>query len=181
MPAKGVAPSNERWARGRVWVQRPVCCPLTGTAIWAALPLSHLLKNTPTQPNEKAIYKRASSGCWGLVIVTQPLAFPGGKHGTVFPDQTWTVPRGTQTHCLVCTNISTSDWKAQPGGVFPLLMRVYFYQPLWENGPALWQLVPDKEFLIEIEICDHHQRAQPFWVSGMRRFVQGKNCDFLVL
>lgn len=40
-------------------------------------------------------------------------------------------------------------------------MCVYFYQPLWENGPALWQLVTDKEFLIKIEISNHPQSSQP--------------------
>lgn len=70
----------------------------------------------------RAIYKGASSGRgWVLVIVTHPKDFPGGKHGTVFPDQTWTLPRGSQTHCLVCTNISTSNWTAHPGSVFLLL------------------------------------------------------------
>lgn len=44
---------------------------------------------------------------------------------------------------------------------FTLLMRVYFYQPLWENDPALWQLVTDKEFLIKIEISDDPQSSQP--------------------
>lgn len=69
---KGVAPSSERWTHGKVRVHRPVCYPLIGAAVWAALPQSHLLKNTPTQPNEAAIYKAASSGSGGLVIVTQP-------------------------------------------------------------------------------------------------------------
>lgn len=49
---------------------------------------------------------------------------------------------------------------SSPG--FTLLMSVCFYQPLWENSPALWQLVPDKEFPIEIEISDHPQSSQPF-------------------
>lgn len=98
-----------------------VCYPLTVAAVRTALPQSCRLKSTPTQPNETAICKGAFSGCWGLVIVIHPEAFPGGKHGTVFPDQTWTLPRGSQTHCLVCTNISTSNWTARPGSVILLL------------------------------------------------------------
>lgn len=55
-------------------------------------------------------------------------------------------------------------------------MRVYFYQPLWENCPALWQLVTDKEFLIKIEISNHPQSSQPseFQSSKRRRLVLGK-------
>lgn len=65
--------------------------------------------------------KGASSGRWGLVIVIHPEAFPGGKHGPVFPDQTWTLLPRSQTHCLACTNISPSHWTAHPGGGVLLL------------------------------------------------------------
>lgn len=51
---------------------------------------------------------------------------------------------------------------AVPSPCFTLLMHVYFYQPLWENRPALWQLVADKEFLIKIEIFSHPQSCRPF-------------------
>lgn len=158
-----------------------LCYPLTGAAVQAALPQSHTLKNTPTHSNEIAIYKGASSGWWSLVIVIHPKAFPGGKHGTVFPDQTWTLLRDSQTHCLVCTNISASDWTARPGSVFPcftLLMHVYFYQPLWENCPVLWQCVADKEFLIKIEIStiSNAPNLTAFQSSGMSRSDLETNC-----
>ena len=168
---KGVVPSSERWTHGQVWLRRPVCYPLTGAAIWAALPQSHLLKNTPTQPNEAAIYKSASSGSWAWSLllshtpslVVNMALFSQTKHGlsrevarhTVWCAQTFRLLTGR-------LNLPVSS------PCFTLLMRVYFYQPLWENGPALWQLVPDKEFLIKIEISDHPQSAQPFWVSELR-------------
>lgn len=47
-------------------------------------------------------------------------------------------------------------------------MHVYFYQPLWENCPVLWQCVADKEFLIKIEISNHLQRSQPYCVPEFR-------------
>lgn len=55
------------------------------------------------------------------------------------------------------------------------LMRVYFYQLLWENYPVLWQLVADKEFLIKIEISDHSQNPHPSETqsTGMRRLRKG--------
>lgn len=142
-----------------------------------------MLKSTPTQPNETAIYKGASSGCWGLVIVIHPKAFPGGKHGTVFPDQTWTLPRGSQTHCLVCTNISTSNWTAHPGSVVLLLYftNVCVFLPASLGIlPCFLATVTDKEFLIKIEISDHPQSSQPpeFQSSGMRRLVLEKNYGF---
>lgn len=100
---------------GSVWVHRleqQFGLLYLKAACWKALPL-----NLMRQP----FIKQPLPGCWGLVIVIHPKAFPGGKHGTVFPDQTWTLPRGSQTHCLVCTNISTCNWTAHPGSVFLLL------------------------------------------------------------
>lgn len=82
---------------------------------------SHAEKTLPLNLMRQSFREEALPGSWGLLIVTHPWAFPGGKHGTVFPDQTWTLPRGSQTRCLACTNISTSDWTARPGSVFPWL------------------------------------------------------------
>lgn len=48
-----------------------------------------------------------------------------------------------------------------------LCVCVYFYHPLWENCPALWQFVADKEFLIKIEISHYPQSSQPFCVPEL--------------
>lgn len=107
-------------------------------------------------------------GAWSLLLSPRPslvvnmALFSQTKHGpsrevarhTVWCAQTFRLLTGR-------LNLPVSS------PCFTLLMRVYFYQPLWENGPALWQLVPDKEFLIKIEISDHPQSAQPFWVSEL--------------
>lgn len=156
--------------------------PSDRSSCLAALPPSHTLKSTPTQPNETAIYKGASSGSRGLVIVIHPWAFPGGKHGTVFPDQTWTLPRGSQTYCLVCTNISTSDWTAQPGSVFPLLyftnVCVFLSAPLgkppcfmatchWQGiSHQDWNLQPSPELPALLSL-----RAQRWGGASLKRTV----------
>lgn len=162
---------------GSVWVHRleqqfgPLCLK---AAHWKALPL-----NLMRQPFIKEPLRAV--GAWSLLFTQRPslvvnmALFSQTKHGPsleVARHPVWCA----QTFRLLTGQLTL----AVSSSCFTLLMCVYFYQPLWENCPALWQLVTDKEFLIKIEISDHPQSSQPskFQSSRTRRLVLEKNCGF---
>lgn len=155
---KGVATSSERWTHGSIWVHRCVCSPLTGAAVWAAHPQSRLLKNTSTQLMRQPFIKEPlpAAGVWSLLLSHRPflavnmVLFSQTKQGPSSEAVRHTV-WCAQTFQLLTGRLNL----VVPSPCFTLLMCVYFYRPPWENSPALWQLVPDKEFLIEIEISNH--------------------------
>lgn len=101
-------------------------------------------------------------GFWSLLFIQRPslvvnmALFSQTKHGPSLEVARHTV-WCAQTFRLLTGQLAL----AESSSCFTLLMCVYFYQPLWENGPALWQLVTDKEFLIKIEISNHPQGSQP--------------------
>lgn len=136
--------------------------------------------NAPTQPNKTATEKEALPGSWAWSLLL--------SHGPSLVVNTELVSQTKQgpsvevaRHSVWCAQ---TFWllTGQLGVVMSsprstLLMCVYFYQTPWENCPALWQLVTDKEFLFKIEISGHPQSSKPFWVSelGPRRLVLEKN------
>lgn len=120
-------------------------------------------------------------GAWSLLFTQRPslvvnmALFSQTKHGPSLEVARHTV-WCAQTFRLLTGQLAL----AVSSSCFTLLMCVYFYQPLWENCPALWQLVTDKEFLMKIEISDYPQSSQPsaFQSSEMGRLVLEKNYGF---
>ena len=103
-----------------------------------------------------------AAGAWSLLSTQRPslvvnrALFSQTKHGPSLEVARHTV------WCAQTLRLLTGQLTlAVSSSCFTLLMHVYFYQPRWENCPALWQLVTDKEFLIKIEISNHPQSSQP--------------------
>lgn len=144
----------------------------------------HMLANT----KETAIYKGASCCHWGLVIVTPPRPFLA-VNMTLFSQTKQGPFWGVARHSVWCAQtfwlLTEQPDLAVSSPDITALMRVYFYQPPWENCPALWQFVADKEFLIKIEISNHPQSSQPLCVPELwgeeTCLCMGMQCFFLAM
>lgn len=142
---------------------------LTEAAVRAALPQSW--KTLPLNLVRQPFIKEPlpALGAWSLLFTHRPslvvnmALFSQTKHRPSHEVARHTV-WCAQTFRLLTGQLNP----AVSSPCFTSLMPVYFYQPLWENCPVLWQLVADREFLIKIEIVDYPRSSPPFWVPELR-------------
>lgn len=181
MPAKGggtfqwkVSPWKSLGSKTCVlplWQEQPFGLLFLWAICWKTLPLNLMRKPFIKEP-------LLAAGAWSLLA--QPSwPFPGGNMALFSQTKHGLSREGAQTHCLVCTNISTwlegSTWWC----FLSLANACIFTSPSGKTALLSYgNLSLTRNFSSRLKSATITKEPNPSEFQGWGGSSQGKNCDF---